>query len=116
MASANKKPDLAQTPAKHPEATGANRRRSVRENVFTQGLLRTIDVDELGAMFTKPVQVLVTNVSMHGVGFRSNEELDDTLLYAIEIGVGPLHLSSRMRLVRVRPLPDGTFDIGAEFC
>jgi hypothetical protein len=96
-----------------PEGEGADRRRSHREPVVTLGMVRSLDEAE---RFERPRQVLITNVSLHGVGFRSPERLDRDLLYAIEIGMGPLHLSSRLRLVRVRSLPDGTYDIGAEFC
>jgi hypothetical protein len=35
--------------------------------------------------------------------------------YFIEIGVGPLYLSSQMRVVRSVQRSDGTFEIGGEF-
>jgi hypothetical protein len=93
------------------EPTGAERRRSHREPVVTVGTLHTETDTRVGGR-----QVLVNDVSLHGCGFRTTFELAMDDCFTIDIGVGPLHLASRLRVVRVRPLPDGTFDIGGEFC
>jgi hypothetical protein len=93
------------------DKSGIERRRSTREPVRTPGMLRSLD----GGEFDRPRQVLVNNVSLHGVGFRCMERLDSELIYVIEIGVGPLHLTSQLKIVRNRVRPDGTYDIGAEF-
>ena len=90
---------------------GIERRRSTREPVTTLGMLRSLDQGE----FDRPRQVMVSDVSLHGVGFRCMEKLDDDLIYVIEIGVGPLHLTSQLRIVRNRARADGTYDVGAEF-
>jgi hypothetical protein len=90
---------------------GIERRRSKREPVTTLGMLRSIDESE----FDRPRQVMVSDVSLHGCGFRCMERLDNELTYVIEIGVGPLHLTSQLRIVRNRVRPDGTYDVGAEF-
>jgi hypothetical protein len=87
-----------------------DRRRSTREAVATVGCLRTPNDTREGGR-----QVLVTDVSLHGVGMRTTFPLQEDEIFSIEIGVGPLHLASRLRVVRSRPLPDGTFDIGGEF-
>jgi hypothetical protein len=58
----------------------------------------------------------VTNVSLHGVGLRATRTLGVGARYHIEIGVGPLQLTSRLRVVRCRVRQDGTYDIGGEFC
>src|SRR5207244_2213057 len=88
-------------------------RRSQRSGILTPAMLRQLDLDQ--ATITP---VMVTDVSLHGVGFRSPHALpiDDTLFYAIEIGVGPLHLTSRLRVVWSRRRRDGTYNIGGEFC
>lgn len=93
------------------EKTGAERRRSHREPVATLGMLRCLDDNE----HERPRQVMIHNVSLHGVGFRCMERLDSDLTYVVEIGVGPLHLTSQLKIVRNRTRPDGTYDIGAEF-
>lgn len=90
---------------------GGDRRRSRREPVVTVGTLRTTDNPRQAGR-----QVLVNDVSLHGVGIRTTFALELEEFFTIEIGVGPLHLTSRMKIVRVRPLADGTYDIGAEFC
>jgi len=90
---------------------GAERRRSAREQVVTVGMVRALSHDDAGAE-----QVLVTNVSMHGVGFRSTRPLPVGYRFHVEIGVGPLHLNSRFRVVRCRIREDGTYDVGGEFC
>jgi hypothetical protein len=93
------------------ELSGAERRRSTREPVFTVGRISCVDADGVCNQ-----EVMVTDVSLHGCGFRCHVELDETSIYEIEIGVGPLHLHSKMRLVRVRLRSDGSYDIGAQFC
>ena len=91
--------------------SGRDRRRSHREPVVTVGTLRdAANPREAGR------QVLVSDVSLHGVGMRTTFELEIGDMYTIEIGVGPLHLASRLRVARTRALTDGTFDIGGEFC
>src|SRR5688572_25964760 len=90
---------------------GLERRRSTREPVVTVGMIRLLSHDD-----ATPEQVLVTNVSLHGVGFRSTRSLGVGVRYHIEIGVGPLQLTSRLRVVRCRIRTDGTYDIGGEFC
>ena len=92
---------------------GVERRRSHREPVTTLGMLRCLDDNDNTS--DRPHQVMIHNVSLHGVGFRCMERLDSDLIYVIEIGVGPLHLTSQLHIVRNRIRPDGTYDIGAEF-
>jgi hypothetical protein len=91
---------------------GPERRRSVREPMVTRGQLRAV----MGLQSDPLLEVLVVDVSLHGVGLRSAESLQVGDLYHVEIGAGPLHLTSRARVVRCRLRRDGNFDIGAEFC
>jgi hypothetical protein len=90
---------------------GADRRRSTREPIFSLGRISCIDADGVCNL-----EVMVTDVSLHGCGFRCNVELDETSTYEIAIGVGPLHLSAKCRIVRVRLRADGSYDLGAQFC
>jgi hypothetical protein len=94
-----------------PDFTEIDRRRSTREPVVTLGTIRPLNHDDAATE-----QVLVTNVSLHGVGIRSSRALPIGTSWMIEIGVGPLHLTSRLRVVRTRVRTDGTYDIGGEFC
>src|SRR4051812_44156579 len=90
---------------------GGDRRRSHREPVVTTGTIRSAERNGSAA----EQQVLVTDVSLHGVGLRCSTELTMGAMYFIEIGVGPLYLSSKMRVVRSVQRSDGTWDIGGEF-
>ena len=103
--------DSAATSLEDSGAGGIDRRRSHRAPVSTLGQLRS-----LGEHRPTSEQVMVTNVSLHGVGFRCGRRLEVDGMYEIEIGVGPLHISSRLRVVRSRLRPDGTHDVGGEFC
>lgn len=100
-----------QNPQPLPSDTDIDRRRSTREPVVTVGMIRPLNHDD-----AVPEQVLVSNVSMHGVGLLSAKPLPVGSRWAIEIGVGPLHITSRLRVVRTRIRSDGTYDIGGEFC
>jgi hypothetical protein len=90
-----------------------NRRRSAREDAQTRGLLRAANPTS-GRQTSH--EVMITDISLHGVGFRSAFELIEGEFYHIEIGVGPLHLSSRLQVTRCAQRPDGYYDAGGEFC
>src|SRR5688572_6499892 len=84
----------ANAPGRAPDplsGKGLERRRSSRETVVTVGMIRPLNHDD-----ATPEQVLVTNVSLHGVGLRSTRTLGVGARYHIEIGVGPLQLTSRL--------------------
>jgi hypothetical protein len=102
-----REPLVAEAPR---QTNGRERRRSRREPVVTVGTLRSTDNPKAPGR-----QVLVNDVSLHGVGMRTTFALELGEFFIIEIGVGPLQLSSRMRVARVRELKDGTYDIGGEF-
>src|SRR5205085_8073786 len=89
---------------------GSERRRSTREPLSTPGLIRP---EQPGA---RSRQVLIADVSLHGVGLRTTMALALGARFFVEIGCGPLHLSSRFEVVRCRQRTDGTWDIGGEFC
>jgi len=100
------------SPFEQDSLVGSNRRRSTRELAMTRGLLRCAQAGTRGTSH----EVMVSNVSLHGVGVVSAIELHEGEFFHIEIGVGPLHLSSRLRIVRCELRPDGYFDAGGEFC
>src|SRR5690349_11721406 len=65
---------------------GIERRRSTREPVITPGTLRAIGNRGEPDSHDPGQQVLVTDVSLHGVGFRSPQLLSAETRYTIEIG------------------------------
>jgi PilZ domain len=87
------------------------RRRSHREPIVAIGRLTPVDAGPTLRTF----QVLVTDVSLHGCDFKSALAPTDGALYRIEINVGPLAMTSRLRVIRLASRADGTFEAGAEF-
>ncbi|HEV2296658.1 MAG TPA: hypothetical protein VGR35_22640 [Tepidisphaeraceae bacterium] len=86
------------------------RRRMPREAVAAKGLLSIDRFDEEGQM------VEVLDLNLQGIGFRSPAALEIGCYHQILVMAGPLRLSSRLRVVAVRPYDDGSFEVGAEFC
>jgi hypothetical protein len=60
-------------------------------------------------------QVLVTDLSLHGVGFEASGTIERGASHWIVIATDRMHLSTRVRIVSVRDRDDGTSDVGAEF-
>ena len=60
-------------------------------------------------------QVLVTNLSLHGVGFTAPKRVAKDDAHWIVIASDRLSLSTRLRVRSVRENPAGGFDVGAEF-
>ncbi len=87
------------------------RRRSHRETVVAIGRLIPIDHSDEG----RCIQVLITDLSLHGLDFRSAIAPRDGAFYRVEMSVGPLSLTSRLRVIRASMRSDGTYEIGAEF-
>ena len=89
---------------------GIERRRSNREPQMTVATLQPVNGDA-----SVDRQVLVCNLSLGGVGFRSAHRFLPQEMYRITVGTGPLFLNARLRIVTCRARPDGTFDVGAAF-
>ena len=98
--------------AVHPSGRGViERRRSLRHPLGATG---TVMLDE-SPTDPRQLQVMVMNVSLHGVGFRSPVEFREGSVFQVRIGAGPLHLSSKFRVVSSRMRGDGTWDVGGPF-
>ncbi len=83
-----------------------------REAVAAKGLISmsAYDEDAEGQL------VEVFDLNLQGCGFRSPVALEKGDYHQILVMAGPLRLSSRLRVVAVRPLEVGGFEVGAEFC
>ena len=88
-----------------------DRRRSIRHPLGATG---TVTLDE-SPTDPRQLQVMVMNVSLHGVGFRSAVAFTEGATFQMRIGAGPLHLSSRFQVVSSRMRGDGTWDVGGKF-
>ena len=64
---------------------------------------------------TQQQPVVVTSLSMHGVGFAAPKRIEPGAAHWIVIATDRLHLSTRLKVVSVREREDGSCDVGAEF-
>jgi len=97
--------------AQTPFTQGQDRRRSARE-------MRRLDAwlsDSSNGVMKQQQQVTVTSLSMHGVGFVAAKPLQLGEAHWIVIANERLHLSTRLRVVTVRPAADGGCEVGGEF-
>jgi hypothetical protein len=88
-----------------------DRRRSIRHPLGATG---TVTLDD-SPTDPRQLQVMVMNVSLHGVGFRSPVEFREGETFQMRIGAGPLHLASKFQVVSSRMRGDGTWDVGGKF-
>jgi len=94
-----------------PASAEQERRRSFREPYSVVAWLSPDAQTRNG----KQRQVLVTNLSLHGVGFTASTPLEIEAIHWIVVGAGALRASSRMRVVSCRSKQDGGFEVGGEF-
>lgn len=59
-----------------------------------------------------PLRVLVSNISMTGVGLRTTQPLNLGAGYRVTVEVGPLTLRSGVEIVRCVPRDDRSFEVG----
>jgi hypothetical protein len=88
----------------------AERRRSPRQ-AYSAGAWVSPEAGVRG----KDHQVTVFDLSLHGVGFSSNESFRPDAVHWMVLGVSGLRASSRIRIVGCRPNDNGTYVCGAEF-
>jgi hypothetical protein len=88
-----------------------DRRRSPRTERRMPGWLS----DQSGGRRPSQQKVTVTDMSLHGLGFLAKEPLTPGATHWIVVASEQLHLSTRLRIINVRQLPGGEYDIGAEF-
>jgi hypothetical protein len=92
-------------------APAAERRRSTRFPIVTQASLFPANTKDDWGKLT----VILRDISLNGIGFRSAIALSAGEVYHIDIGAGPLKLHARLRVVNCRNRKDGMYDVGAEF-
>ena len=100
-------------PAQPAQPSQRERRRSPRQTMVAKLVIRP-DVS-----LTMPAMVatgFVSNISMGGIGFHTRRPLSIGEKYRLNIELGPMKWSSRMRVISCAQHPKtGTFDVGAEF-
>jgi PilZ domain len=93
-------------------ATPSDRRRSQRQSFVSNAWLSP----EAGTRGSNH-HIVVGDLSLHGIGFSSDERLDPHAVHWMVLDAGGLRASARLRVASCRPHPDGngTFECGAEF-
>lgn len=63
----------------------------------------------------EPWEVHIQDISRLGVAFISGDAMKPGDVCRIRIGMGPMRLARRMRVISCQPAGDTTYRIGAEF-
>ena len=95
------------------EALGvSDRRRSHRQSFLGNGWLSP----QAGTRGPNH-HIVVADLSLHGVGFSSDEKLDSDAVHWMVLDAGGLRASARVRIASCRPSPvgNGSYECGAEF-
>ena len=92
-----------------------DRRRRQRVASVTVGYLMPEVAATAQPATDEPWEVRIHDVSRLGVGFVSAIAMKPGDTCRIRIGIGPMRLARRMRVVNCTPEPGNHFRIGAEF-
>ncbi|MGN6728094.1 MAG: PilZ domain-containing protein [Tepidisphaeraceae bacterium] len=92
-------------------SAATERRRSPRHNRQTPAWLSAASGSRSGNGFS----VQVKDLSLHGVGFVSEQPLRKNDNHWMVIADRSLRLSTRVRIVNLRQRQDGHWDVGGEF-
>jgi len=93
-------------------ADPADRRRSPRQSFVSNAWLSP----EAGTRGSNH-HIVVVDLSLHGIGFSSDERLDPEAVHWMVLDTGGLRASARVRIASCRPSfnGNGAFECGAEF-
>jgi len=94
-----------------PSSAAQDRRRSARDMRRLNAWLG----DSSGGVVTQQQQGVVNSLSMHGVGLSSAKPLEAGSAHWLVIADDRMHLSTRVRIISIRPREDGGCEAGAEF-
>ena len=97
--------------ARKPPKRDDERRRTPRvPHVVEAWLWSPTAKDQKGRM-----EAVAINLSRSGVGFCVKREVPTGAFFVIQIGLGDQQLLSEVRILTCRRIPDGQFEVGAEF-
>lgn len=89
------------------------RRRSARQTLVAKAVIKPDVSVTVPALVTTG---FVSNISMGGIGFHTRKPLAVGEKFRVNLELGPMKWSSRMKVVACTAHPkSGTFDVGAEF-
>jgi hypothetical protein len=90
----------------------SERRRSERKPYVVEAFI----VSPTATSETERKEVTSVNVSRHGIAFDFEMPLARKTYYKMEINVGEQRTITEVKIVSCRPIEDGMYQIGAEFC
>ncbi len=61
-------------------------------------------------------EVISVNLSRHGVAFERRNPLPVGTFHVIDIAMGEQRMRTEVRIMSCRPLENGRYEIGGEFC
>ncbi|HLL90136.1 MAG TPA: PilZ domain-containing protein [Tepidisphaeraceae bacterium] len=98
------------------EVRPEDRRRGARQTLVVKGMLfpdasGPHDLPPTGG----PRRVCLSNVSMHGVAFRTPLPIEPGTRYRLKIEAGPMTMAGRVRVVACRDKGNHLYEVGAEF-
>ena len=91
-------------------ADPSERRRSPRQSFVANAWLSP----EAGTRGSNH-HIVVVDLSLHGMGFNSDEKLDPQAVHWMVLDAGGLRASARVRIATCRQIGNGSYECGAEF-
>jgi hypothetical protein len=95
--------------------TDADRRRRQRMSSTAVGYLVSDECESGEPFNADPWEVRVYDVSRHGVGFLTAQQMNPGEICRIRIGRGPMRLARRMRVINCTSQGQNLYRVGAEF-
>jgi PilZ domain len=90
----------------------SERRRSERKPYVVEAFI----VSPTATCQTERKEVTSVNVSRHGIAFDFEMPLAKKTYFKMEIAVGEQRTVTEVKIISCRPIEDGMYQIGAEFC
>jgi hypothetical protein len=106
---------MSKKPGQRTENAGGVAQKEDRRRSPRQEYAATAWISPESGVIGHDRQVVVVDLSLHGVGFTSERGFEQDAIHWIVIGHGMLRASSRIRVVSCRQNDSGHFDCGAEF-
>jgi hypothetical protein len=95
-----------------PSISLSERRRSERRQYVVEAFI----ISPTATSADQRLEVTSINLSRDGIAFDHDQPLAKRTYYRMEIVLGGQKAVTEVRIVSCRPIEDGMYQIGAEFC
>jgi hypothetical protein len=95
-----------------PTISLSERRRSERQAYVVEAFI----ISPTARSDSERKEVTSINLSRHGIAFDFDQPLAKKTYYRMEIVLGGRITTTEVRIVSCRPIEEGMYQIGAEFC